>query len=60
MNLWPDFATTVIGGIEPRFCSWLQNLPEGPTKALLGGFVGVNPDQNAKHFASILLLQNLG
>jgi hypothetical protein len=18
---------------EPRFCSWLQNLPEGPTKA---------------------------
>jgi hypothetical protein len=23
--------------IKPRFCSWLQNLPEGPTKHSLSG-----------------------
>jgi hypothetical protein len=40
---------------EKRLTQILQlaakSAPKGPTKAL-SGFVGVNPDQNAMHFAS--------
>jgi Putative DNA-binding domain len=34
-------AEKIRASIQPGFCSWLQNLPVGPTKALFGALSGL-------------------
>lgn len=38
---------------EPRFCSWLQNLPKGPTKRSLSGLT-LTKIGNKANFSSLL------
>jgi hypothetical protein len=51
--LTQDNVLLPIAHLEPRFCSWLQNLPGGlkNTEGTVSIF-RVNFDQNAMHFVS--------